>query len=383
MTIEISSAQPEAKPPAASNAKSTKDSAESAAKSGDDGQSGFLAVLALLDAPVEGVGAQVVLVDPLLGSTPTDIADAKPGDTLDPTAFFAQSLQWTTPEQKMAQGIATKTIAADASSAAARALLCLQDAAQPDLTRKSAKLGADTGAGQNQAAFGTTLTGLTASSQSSTQTAIDPKALLAAQKVEAMHVAPTAVESAVVTATISVGHEELARDRTIFKPLMVEATAPIPSTPMAATPATASLTGPAGQALQPEAYVAEQVKYWISNDVQSAELKLDGIGNTPVEVSISMQGNEAHVAFRTDESQARDALENASEHLKELLQREGLVLSGVSVGTADAGASDSAAQERKSRQSAKTATIISEQPVLKPLGAVSGRVSARALDLFV
>lgn len=45
-----------------------------------------------------------------------------------------------------------------------------------------------------------------------------------------------------------------------------------------------------------------------------------------------MHGNEAHVAFRTDEMQARAALESASSELKDMLQREGLTLSGFSIG---------------------------------------------------
>ena len=85
-------------------------------------------------------------------------------------------------------------------------------------------------------------------------------------------------------------------------------------------------------AVGPEMQVAEQVSYWISQDIQNAELTLDGLGKDPVEVSIRMHGNEAQVSFRTDELQTRDLLQGAASHLKELLQSEGLVLSGVSVG---------------------------------------------------
>jgi flagellar hook-length control protein FliK len=130
-----------------------------------------------------------------------------------------------------------------------------------------------------------------------------------------------------------------------------------------------------------DVFVAEKVAYWISNDVQNAELKLDGIGLDPVEVSIRMHGNEAHVAFRTDELQARAALENASTHLKELLQREGLVLTGVSVGTAGAG--DSGDREGKPRQGNRQTNIsvISELPARS--GSVTGRSTGGRLDLFV
>jgi flagellar hook-length control protein FliK len=99
-----------------------------------------------------------------------------------------------------------------------------------------------------------------------------------------------------------------------------------------------------------DTYLTEQVSYWISNDIQNAELKLDGFGETPVEVSIRMVGNEAYIAFRSDESQTRMMLEDAAQHLKEALQKDGVVLSNVSVGTSDSGgAGGSGAQDRKPR----------------------------------
>jgi flagellar hook-length control protein FliK len=129
-------------------------------------------------------------------------------------------------------------------------------------------------------------------------------------------------------------------------------------------------------------YVAEQVKYWISNDVKNAEMRLDGIGNNPVEVSISMQGNEARVAFRSDEAQARDVLEAASSHLKDLLQREGLVLSGVSVGTTGSG--NAGSQQRREQQGARQAREVAAAQSVASQAATSGpRASGRALDLFV
>lgn len=131
----------------------------------------------------------------------------------------------------------------------------------------------------------------------------------------------------------------------------------------------------------PDMQAAEQVKYWISQDVQNAELKLDGLGDKPVEVSISINGNEAHVAFRTDEQQTRGVLESAGAHLKDMLAREGLVLSGVSVGTS--GANGGEGGERKPRQGVRQGLVNAA-----PVGAVEAgprtRVPAgRSLDLFV
>jgi flagellar hook-length control protein FliK len=173
--------------------------------------------------------------------------------------------------------------------------------------------------------------------------------------------------------------EDPARDRSVFRVSTTESTAVAqafqPAGANTPVQAAADTQGPT------DAYVAQKVAYWISNDVQNAEMKLDGIGLQPVEVSIRMQGNEAHVAFRTDELQARAALENAAVHLKELLQREGLVLSGVSVGTAGAG--DSGDQERRPRQGARQSMIASVQPGRADGRAIAGRVTGGALDLFV
>jgi flagellar hook-length control protein FliK len=130
-----------------------------------------------------------------------------------------------------------------------------------------------------------------------------------------------------------------------------------------------------------ETQAAEQVKYWISQDVQNAELQLDGLGENPVEVSISMQGNEAHVAFRTDELQTHSLLEGAGAQLKDMLLREGVVLAGVSVGTS--GTNDGRGGERRPRQGTKIAQVM--PALMAPAEAIRrpGGSSGRSVDLFV
>lgn len=142
-----------------------------------------------------------------------------------------------------------------------------------------------------------------------------------------------------------------------------------------------SMTEPTA-VMSPEAMVAEQVNYWIGHDVQSAELKLDGMGDSPVEVSISLQGNEARVEFRTDQLEARQVLEGAVSHLKDLLGNEGLVLSGVSVGSS--GAEGSASREGKPQQNGRQATVAAPQAQPVDMNARSApRLSGRSVDLFV
>lgn len=130
-----------------------------------------------------------------------------------------------------------------------------------------------------------------------------------------------------------------------------------------------------------EAYVAEQVTYWMTQDVQNAELTLDGMGLSPVEVSISMQGNEAQVAFRTDELHARAAIENASAQLKDSLQSQGVVLAGMSVGTSHSG--DASGQGGRPRQEGRQATVATLAPVPADSPARARIQQGRALDLFV
>lgn len=130
-----------------------------------------------------------------------------------------------------------------------------------------------------------------------------------------------------------------------------------------------------------EACVAEQVTYWMTQDVQNAELTLDGMGLSPVEVSISMQGNEAQVAFRTDELHARAAIENASAQLKDSLQSQGVVLAGMSVGTSHSG--DASGQGGRPRQEGRQATVATLAPVPTDSPARARIQQGRALDLFV
>jgi flagellar hook-length control protein FliK len=381
MTIELSPASTEAKPAATSEAKSSKAGAAGAGKSGTGGPGGFMAILASVDADPalapsdSGPGQQALLNDPL----PTALADfidmtganAKVDPPMDAAALLAQSLRW----------MPSQPAVGDAAAGGRQALARQLGGEQKDVSsgsefaRKPGKGVPDLAVTQLSSG-----TGSTNSAAGTPQGQTDARALQFTQKMESVQAQLSAPEAAVASATSSVAGEEHARDRAIFKPAAVAEGLAAPQATLMGEPSTFALRD-AGSIAAPDVYVAEQIKYWISNDVQNAEMKLDGIGDNPVEVSISMQGNEAHVAFRTDELQAREVLENASIHLKELLQREGLVLSGVSVGTAGAG--DSGTQERKSRQGAKSAVVVAAQPIRADIAPASGRVSGRALDLFV
>ena len=135
--------------------------------------------------------------------------------------------------------------------------------------------------------------------------------------------------------------------------------------------------------LMTETRVAEQVSYWVSHGVQNAELELDGPGEGKVNVAIKLQGQEARVEFRADQVQTRQVLEDSMPHLRELLAREGLVLSGVSVGSsgADGGANRQSQQGRPGSHRQAVVAV----PELAA-NAASGRTAlppGRSVDLFV
>lgn len=133
----------------------------------------------------------------------------------------------------------------------------------------------------------------------------------------------------------------------------------------------------------PDTAIAETVSYWVTQGVQSAELTLEGFGNDPVEVSISLTGDQAQIDFRTDQADVRQALEAATAELRDLLSGEGLQLAGVSVG---------ASGGRGAQGDAQQANPGPRQEVLTqgPSGAPTPRsvrssnpAVGRSLDLFV
>lgn len=131
----------------------------------------------------------------------------------------------------------------------------------------------------------------------------------------------------------------------------------------------------------PEATIAETVTYWAAQGVQNAELKLDAWGGEALAVSITMNGNEAEVEFRTDQPEVRQVIEGAMPQLKEALAEEGLVLSGVAVGTSGRQGADTS--ERRTPQNARQLKLdrLDEGGAMVRRPTVSG--VGRALDLFV
>lgn len=134
----------------------------------------------------------------------------------------------------------------------------------------------------------------------------------------------------------------------------------------------------------PEMMVAEQVSYWISGKVQNAELRLDVFGREPVDVSISMKGNEAQVEFRTDQPEVRQVLEGALGHLKTLLKDEGLSLAGAFVGSSGQQREGPNPSPRRPGESAARRAQVGVSEAVSSIQSSGARpLAGRSVDLFV
>lgn len=369
-----------------------------------------LAALARAAGALKGArqpGGAVSDVDPaaagvdlgkLLQSSAADITAAgvlptettlQPGVEMDTAALLAQAAQWSAVPVATTAPANPSLVAAGGSNLTEAAKLPHTQAMPEGAAVVGAAMGGDTttalagkvGKAQKDvfARLASAQAAMSASAEVSSPAA-DARQTQLLQKGAEIPMALIATALAAANTVAPARREDAAKERSVFRSNVFDGTSAVGQSYAPTAFGVSSIAAP-GPVTPTDTYVAEKVAYWISNDVQNAELKLDGIGDKPVEVSIRMQGNEAHIAFRSDELQARAALENASVHLKDMLQREGLVLSGVSVGTSGTG--DSGDQERQSRQGARQSSVALVQPAHADRASGTGRVSVGALDLFV
>lgn len=131
----------------------------------------------------------------------------------------------------------------------------------------------------------------------------------------------------------------------------------------------------------PETAVARQVHYWVTRGVQNAELQLDAFGGGQVDVHVSVTGNEAQVEFRTDQPEARRLLQDAMPQLRQMLEQEGMLLSGGFVGTS--AQQDPAPGGRQPARAPAKATDSAGEPVAGVGTGLANRATGRTLDVFV
>lgn len=148
-----------------------------------------------------------------------------------------------------------------------------------------------------------------------------------------------------------------------------------------------AVPGSDASAAQPESAsspdaITEQMAYWATDHLQNAELTLAHDGR-PVEVHVSLDGQQAHVAFRSDQSETRALLDAGTGQLRDLLGQEGLVLSGMSVGSSSA-QSDAPPRPLPGRSAARKAAVaiaggaaVVGEPLVRP-----GVLTQRKVDLF-
>lgn len=132
-----------------------------------------------------------------------------------------------------------------------------------------------------------------------------------------------------------------------------------------------------------EEQLAEQVTYWVNQKTQNAELTLHRDGQA-VEVSVSLSGQEAHVTFLCDQEQTRELLDRSMAQLSDMLRGEGLVLSGMSVGTsADRNSGGAGTEQPRGREEGRKTQVTAATSAVAAPSQRGGRVGEGAVDIFV
>ncbi len=142
---------------------------------------------------------------------------------------------------------------------------------------------------------------------------------------------------------------------------------------------------PAAPQTAAEDALADQIGYWAAQGLRGADFTVRGDAD-PVQVSIALTGNEARVEFRSEHAATRDWLAASTDQLRELLQREGVVLAGVSVGAQQTGQSPPQSQQsqRPPAEGGRRAAGV-PRPVDATAAATPGvpRAPTGSVDLFV
>jgi flagellar hook-length control protein FliK len=128
--------------------------------------------------------------------------------------------------------------------------------------------------------------------------------------------------------------------------------------------------------------VAEQVAFWVRQNIQNAEMTIQHDGQA-VEVSVSLTGNEAHVSFGSDQAETRSLLDGSVAQLREMLRQEGLSLSGVTVG--ESGQRQGSEESGRSNQQSLPRKTVVEVPAplqVRPRTGASHQTD-RSIDIFV
>ncbi len=144
--------------------------------------------------------------------------------------------------------------------------------------------------------------------------------------------------------------------------------------------------GQGGDARAAQAEEEPQISHWGTQNLRHASLRVGQAGEDAIDIQLSVKGQEAQIEFRTDNAEARASLEDsADESLSEMLQRSGIQLASLSVGSQgqpsgrDASAGGPGAP--RAARSPASASDAAELPAARPLPPRAD--GSRPLDLFV
>lgn len=129
---------------------------------------------------------------------------------------------------------------------------------------------------------------------------------------------------------------------------------------------------------------APTVSHWGTQHMRHASLRVGGEGADAIDIQLAVKGQEVQVAFQTDNAEARATLrESAGESLADLLQRSGIQLGGVSVGSQGQAQGDGSYQPRPAGLSTEALGRASQaaEPAARPVPTPRADGS-RPLDVF-
>lgn len=129
---------------------------------------------------------------------------------------------------------------------------------------------------------------------------------------------------------------------------------------------------------------------WSVQQLRQASLRVDAGDEGAIDIQLSLQGQEVQVAFRSDDAQTRTSLAQESATLDELLQRSGMALGGVSVGSQGTSSGPGGDRSSASRTPAPAGATARPREAQAPAAAPAGatrpaprRDGSQPLDLFV
>ncbi len=127
----------------------------------------------------------------------------------------------------------------------------------------------------------------------------------------------------------------------------------------------------------------EKSSFWAANGIQNLAMTLDGQGDSPIEIKISLSGLDARVDIRTDHAALRQMIEGSVQDIKDQLHGEGLSLSAVSVGAGFQGRNSEQTPDGKNR-STPDSPYLKDQTLdrLSPIS-LPAAITGRKLSVFV